>query len=193
MWALLSATYLSSLLHSETGNTILQLLYSTSVPLGRAALVSSIFSLSLLFFISFSPSFFPLFFLLSKTQLSACLSGATPQMKWHTVEQTERHSVAWSETEFPWRLLLGATQAIVARWWGASVRLHSMDFTQWLLYPTVIKWNHCFITCKWHTGLWLPLDFHRIVFSEKSNEEEWMTHPLCGLGKINHVQQLFLY
>lgn len=59
MWALLSATYLSSPLHSETRNTILRFLYSASVPLGRAALVSSVFSLStLLFFISFSPSLF---------------------------------------------------------------------------------------------------------------------------------------
>lgn len=52
--------------------------------------------------------------------------GATPQMKWHTVEKTERRSVAWPETEFPWRLLLGATQAIVARQRRAGVRLHLM-------------------------------------------------------------------
>lgn len=138
MRALLSATYLSSPLHSETRNTILQFLYSASVPLGRAALVSSVFSLSTLLF--------PLFFLPWKTQLSACLSGVTPQMKWHTAEKTERHSVALPETEFPWRLLLGATQAIVAWQRGAGVRLHLMGFTQWLLYPAVIKWNHCFIT-----------------------------------------------
>lgn len=40
-----SATYLCAPLHSETGNTILQFLYSASVPLGKAALVLSVFSL----------------------------------------------------------------------------------------------------------------------------------------------------
>lgn len=75
-----------------------------------------------------SPSIF-LFFLLWKTQLSACLSGATPQMKWHTVEKTERHSVAWPETEFPWRLLLSATQAIVAQRCNAGDRLHFYTVT----------------------------------------------------------------
>lgn len=55
-------------LHSETGNTILQFLYSASVPLGKAALIS--LSFSLLFFISFSPSLFTSFPYFERTQTS---------------------------------------------------------------------------------------------------------------------------
>lgn len=149
MGALLSATYRSSPLHSQTGNTILQFLYSAPLPLGRTALVSSVFSHSLsqfLFFISLSPSLFPFFSLLWKTQFWACLSGVTPQMKWHTVDEEEKEAfccMAWNWIPMTSSARRNTSHSSAAeKGWG-SITLDG--FTQWLLYPLVINWNHCFI------------------------------------------------
>lgn len=99
MWALLSATYLSSPLHSETRNTILQFLYSASVPLGRAALVSSVFSLStLLFFISFSTLLFSsLFLTLKDPTFSVSLWSHTTDEMTHGGKDREAFCcIAWN-------------------------------------------------------------------------------------------------
>lgn len=143
---------------------------------------------TLLFFSSFSPTFLPPLFLPWKTQLSACLCGATPQMKWHPAEKTERHSVALPETEFPWRLQLGATQAAAARQRGASVRLHT-----WCAFHSSVfiwRWSNEIIVslCRRintsKQSLRLALGFRTAEFVQTSpirpaRENGWFIHNMA--------------
>lgn len=145
-WALLSATYLSSPLHSETGNTILQFLYSASVPLGRAALVSSVFSLSLLFFISFSLCFFSsLFLTLKDPTFSVSLWSHTTDEMTHGRKDREAFCcMAWNWIPMTSSPRCNTSHSSAEEKGRRSITLDG--FTQWLLYPAVIKWNHCFVT-----------------------------------------------
>lgn len=71
-------------------------------------------------------------------------------------DQKKGHFVAQPETEFPWRLLHGATEA---KWCRLVKSWHSITldgFKQWLLSSMVINWNLCLIALP-DKGLRLPL------------------------------------
>lgn len=91
-----------------------------------------------------------------------------PRNRWNDtrLEKTEnkkRHFVAWPETEFPWRRLLGATQATVAQRRGAGIRLHLMGlhsdfFIRWWSIEFIVS-DRQIKTRRWHRGLWLYVSF----------------------------------
>lgn len=91
--------------------------------------------------LSSSQSRIPFFLLYSlwKSRFSACLSGATQQMKWHTVRGErwkKRHFVAGPETEFPWRLppRCNTRRSGTGRWSAAA-----FGYTRWLCTVTSLS------------------------------------------------------
>lgn len=120
----------SILLQSLWGEQPLFRLFSLSLPL--PPFLHLILSLP---FSPFFPSSFP-YFERTQTFSVSLWSHTTDEMTHGRKRKKKRHSVAWPETEFPWRLLLSATQTTVARWWRTGVRLHLMGlysdfFIQW--------------------------------------------------------------
>lgn len=137
--------------HSEKGNTIQQVFLFCFSPLGEKPLFH-LFSPS---FCSFSQSHsLPVLLLLWKTRFQRV--SLELQLRWNDIrcrgrrkkkkKKKTRDFVARPETEFPWRLLPGATQASSGGWLVRGRRSITLDgFAQWLLYLVVINWNHCFI------------------------------------------------
>lgn len=145
MWALLSATYLCSPapFRNRKHNPSVSL-FCFSPSGGKQP---SFLSLSPSFSSSHSLCpFLPPSLTLKGPKLPPCLSGATTQMKWHTVGRKEKEAfccMAWN-----WIPMTSSARRNTNRGSEVVKGWHSVTldgFRQWLLYLVVIKWNHCLV------------------------------------------------